>query len=112
MREMFARAFLTRTRDEWAAAFEGADGCVAPVLDLAEAPAGAHLVARGTFTGVRRRPASVGAPPAAHARPHPVAPPAPGADSREVLSDWGFDKAEIDALIAQGTVAEDGGAAT
>jgi len=32
-----------------------------------------------------------------------------------VLSDWGFDKAEIDALIAQGTVAEDaqnGGAAT
>jgi hypothetical protein len=24
-----------------------------------------------------------------------------------VLNDWGFDKAEIDALIAQGTVAED-----
>jgi hypothetical protein len=32
-----------------------------------------------------------------------------------VLSDWGFDKAEIDALITQGTVAEDAeneGAAT
>jgi alpha-methylacyl-CoA racemase len=50
MREMFASAFLTRTRDEWAAAFEGVDGCVAPVLDLAEAPDGGHLAARGTFT--------------------------------------------------------------
>jgi alpha-methylacyl-CoA racemase len=62
MREMFARVFLTRTRDEWAAAFEGVDGCVAPVLDLAEAPDGAHLAARGTFTEAfdiaepRRRP--------------------------------------------------------
>ena len=38
------------------------------------------------------------------------APPSPGADSRQVLSDWGFDKAEVDALIAQGTVGEDAAA--
>jgi len=111
MREMFARAFLTRTRDEWAAAFEGVDGCVAPVLDLAEAPDGAHLAARGTFTEafgvVQPAPA-----PRLSRTPGRIrsAPPAPGADSREVLSDWGFDKAEIDALIAQGTVGEDAAA--
>ena len=99
---------LTRTRDEWAAAFESVDGCVAPVLDLAEAPDGAHLAARGTFTEafgvVQPAPA-----PRLSRTPGRIrsAPPNPGTDSREVLSDWGFDKAEIDALIAQGTVAED-----
>ena len=105
MREMFTRVFLTRTRDEWA-----------PVLDLAEAPDGAHLAARGTFAEafgiVQPTPA-----PRLSRTPGRIrsAPPSPGADSREVLSDWGFDKAEIDALIAQGTVAGDagnGGAAT
>jgi alpha-methylacyl-CoA racemase len=58
MREMFTRAFLSRTRDEWAGTFEGVDGCVAPVLDLAEAPDGAHLAARGTFTVGAARPGS------------------------------------------------------
>src|SRR5215469_7933886 len=74
MREMFARAFLTRTRDEWAAAFEGVDGCVAPVLDVAEAPDGTGHVHRG----VRRRAAGAGAPAVAHARPHPVGAAQPG----------------------------------
>ncbi len=36
-------------RDEWAAAFEGTDACVTPVLGLREAPAHPHLAARGTF---------------------------------------------------------------
>lgn len=31
-------AFLTRTRDEWAARFIGTDACVTPVLTFAEAP--------------------------------------------------------------------------
>lgn len=41
--------FLTKTRDEWCAIFEGSDACVAPVLDLDEAPKHPHNVARGTF---------------------------------------------------------------
>jgi len=108
MREMFARAFLTRTRDEWAAAFEAVDGCVAPVLDVAEAPDGAHLAARGTFTEAFGVVQAVPAPRLSRT-PGRIrsAPPNPGADSRKVLSDWGFGKAEIDALIADGTVAED-----
>ncbi|HET6968303.1 MAG TPA: CaiB/BaiF CoA-transferase family protein, partial [Ornithinibacter sp.] len=48
-REVFAGAFRTRTRDEWAAHFEGTDACVAPVLSLREAPHHPHLVGRGTF---------------------------------------------------------------
>ena len=41
--------FRTRTRDEWAAVFEGTDACVAPVLGLTEAPQHPHNVARGVF---------------------------------------------------------------
>lgn len=46
----FETKFASRTRDEWAAHFEGSDACVAPVLSIAEAPAHPHNVARQTFT--------------------------------------------------------------
>ncbi len=48
-------AFRTRTRDEWAAAFEGTDACVAPVLDFSEAAKHSHNVARGTYFERERR---------------------------------------------------------
>lgn len=41
--------FLRRTRDEWIHEFEGADACVAPVLNLEEAQAHPHIVKRSTF---------------------------------------------------------------
>lgn len=49
IRRRFAEVFAARTRDEWAAHFEGSDACVTPVLSLCEAPGAAHLRARGTF---------------------------------------------------------------
>jgi alpha-methylacyl-CoA racemase len=49
LRERIGAVVATRTRDEWCAAFEGTDACVAPVLDLDEAPQHPHNVARGTF---------------------------------------------------------------
>src|SRR6478609_8423856 len=58
-REVFAAAFRTRSRDEWAAHFEATDACVAPVLTLREAPHHPHPVDRGTFApGSRTRPRS------------------------------------------------------
>ncbi|MEV2279410.1 CaiB/BaiF CoA-transferase family protein [Nocardiopsis sp. NPDC049922] len=50
LRERFAEVLRTRTRDEWAAVFEGSDACVMPVLSLAEAPDHPHVRARGTLT--------------------------------------------------------------
>jgi alpha-methylacyl-CoA racemase len=50
----FAAIFKTRTRDEWAALFEGTDACVTPVLDLAEAPHHAQNKARDVFVGDER----------------------------------------------------------
>ncbi len=47
-----AGVFATRTRDEWAAVFDGSDACVTPVLTPWEAPDHPHNQARGTFTTV------------------------------------------------------------
>lgn len=49
MADVFAEAFATRTRDDWAEQFEGRDACVTPVLSLAEAPHHPHNQARETF---------------------------------------------------------------
>src|SRR6185437_7941351 len=105
MRRMFEAAFRSRTRDDWAELFAGVDGCVAPVLDLSEAPAGAHLAARGTFTEafgvIQPQPA-----PRMSRTPGRIqsGPTEPGADSIDVLRTWGFDRADIDRLIADGVV--------
>jgi alpha-methylacyl-CoA racemase len=49
LKQKLARVFATRERDEWSRLFEGSDACVAPVLDLDEAPAHPHNLARRTF---------------------------------------------------------------
>ena len=49
MRTKLAAVLAARTRDEWAALFEGTDACVAPILSMTEAPHHRHLAARGTF---------------------------------------------------------------
>lgn len=41
--------FQRKNRDAWCAIFEGTDACIAPVLDLDEAPAHPHNQARQTF---------------------------------------------------------------
>jgi alpha-methylacyl-CoA racemase len=48
-RDEIAAVIHTRTRDDWAAHFVGTDACVAPVLDLEEAPVHPHHIARRAF---------------------------------------------------------------
>ena len=105
MKERFAEAIRSRTRDEWCALFDGLEACVAPVLDAAEVEDEPHLRARGTFVrheGIlqpapaprfSRTPASLSYPP-----------PLPGAHTAEALADWGFGESEIDTLQAAGAV--------
>jgi alpha-methylacyl-CoA racemase len=73
LREKLAAIFLTRTRTQWTAVFEGSDACVAPVLSIAEAPAHPQLRARTSFTGDPPLPAAAprfsGTPTAAAPRP-------------------------------------------
>jgi alpha-methylacyl-CoA racemase len=108
-RRRFAAAFASRTRDDWAAAFEGTDACVTPVLGLEEAPAHPHLAARGTFVE-QDGTALPGPAPRFSRTPGAVRGAArrPGADTRAVLSDWGFSADEVGELLAAGAVAEAG----
>ena len=101
-----AEIFVTRTRDEWSAAFVGQEACVAPVLSLAEAAAHPHNVARGTYVvgdGVIQpgpAPRFLGTPSAEPGPLHEA-----GADTDAVLGEIGLTPAEIDDLRTQGVVA-------
>jgi alpha-methylacyl-CoA racemase len=105
MRAKLERRFAERSRDAWCALLEGTDACVAPVLDLDEAPRHPHNQARRTFfsrDGVTqpapaprfsRTPGEAGGPP-----------PVPGQHTEAALADWGFSAAEIAALKAAGAI--------
>jgi alpha-methylacyl-CoA racemase len=102
----WAELFATRTRDEWAAAFQGSDACVTPVLDWDEAAAHPHLAARGTYRSVDGALQAAPAPrfdrtPSTLDRP----PAYPGAHTDAVLAELGRDAGAIAALRASGAVA-------
>lgn len=91
-----AEVFRGRTRNEWAAVFEGSDACVSPVLSLDEAPEHPHAVARSAFIDIAGTIQPAPAPrfsktPAATPKP----PPDRGADTDAVLRDWGVDTAGL-----------------
>ncbi len=52
LRNLFATRIASKTRDEWAAIFQGSDACVAPVLDFLEARQHPHALARGSYVEV------------------------------------------------------------
>lgn len=105
-RERLAAVFRTRTRDEWTKRMEGTDVCYAPVLDLHEAPEHEHNRARGTFVEVDGVVQPAPAPRFSRTASAIQAPPcSPGADTAEVLADWGFSEDELRVLTGDGTVA-------
>lgn len=46
LEKLFAEKFKTKTRDEWAAIFDGTDACTTPVLTFTEAEQNPHIAAR------------------------------------------------------------------
>lgn len=61
LREAIAGRVAERSRDEWAAVFDGTDACATPVLTFDEAAAHPHIAARGSL---RERDGSIVAAPA------------------------------------------------
>ena len=107
MRERFANAFASRTRDEWVTAAAGRDACLAPVLTIDEAPEHPQMQARDVyamFDGLRhpspaprfsRTPSELRRPTSAQ-----------GQDSRQALADWGVPPDQLAALEAAGAMAQ------
>ena len=93
LRGRLAEVFLTRTRDQWMAVFDGTDACVAPVLDFTEArdhPQMAHRLFPDGGTEVPPVPRLSVTPGQAGASPD-----WPGCDTDAVLVESGFTGEEI-----------------
>ncbi|MBM3591236.1 MAG: CoA transferase [Alphaproteobacteria bacterium] len=100
-----AEAFRSRTRDDWAAIFADSDGCVAPILSMAEVRAHPHIAARETFVEAHgavqpapaprlsRTPSAIGA-----------AAPLRGEHGAEILTEFGFSAAEVTDLLGAASV--------
>jgi len=97
--------FATRTRDEWCALLEGTDACVAPVLDMDEAPNHPHNKARQSF--VEHEGVMQPAPAPRFSRTPATLKPSPVAGQRSpdaLLAGWGFGAEEVARLRDMGVV--------
>ncbi|PRD64512.1 CaiB/BaiF CoA transferase family protein [Malikia granosa] len=103
LKAKLAQVIATRTRDEWCAIFDGTDACVAPVLDMDEAPRHPHNRSRHTFTEVGGVVQPAAAPRFSRTPPAPPTPPRTASDP-QVLLDWGFGTDELAALRQQGVL--------
>ena len=105
-REQIATVIRSRSRDEWAAHFAGTDACVAPVLDLEEAPVHPHNIARRTFLdleGVFQPAPSPRYSAMQLDRPDP--PRTEGEDADTILAELGYSAAEVDSFRSSGVLA-------
>jgi alpha-methylacyl-CoA racemase len=101
LKAKFAALFATRTRDDWCAILEGSDACVAPVLDMAEAPLHPHNQARGAFVEIDGVTQPAPAPRFSRTVPEAgQAAAVPGQHSAAILADWGWSQAAIESLAS------------
>jgi crotonobetainyl-CoA:carnitine CoA-transferase CaiB-like acyl-CoA transferase len=101
----------TRTKADWTERLAAAGVPVGPVHSLAEALAHPQTIARGMVVDLVHPQAgptkAIGCPIHFSATPTQITRPAPllGQHTREILADYGYDDAAIDALVADGVVA-------
>ena len=103
--EEIATVVASRTRDQWTAHFAGTDACVAPVLDLGEAPVHPHNLARRAFIDLDGVFQPAPAPRYSESlldRPDP--PRREGQDGEAVLTGLGYGADEIAELRASGAL--------
>ena len=105
-----APVLLTRTRDEWIAAFDAAGVPAGPVHSIGEALSHPQTLARGMVVDVAHAEAgamkALGCPIHFSATPTAVTRAAPllGEHTRDVLRESGYNDDEIDAFIDEGVV--------
>ncbi|WP_293865491.1 CaiB/BaiF CoA-transferase family protein [uncultured Alsobacter sp.] len=105
LRQVFAATFATRTRDDWAAHFEGRDACVSPVLTMEESLASPMARARAMAAETDD---VVGPAPAPRFTRTPGAvrhgPLDPRTDTYGALRSWGVDEKTLAELARIGVI--------
>jgi alpha-methylacyl-CoA racemase len=107
MKERFAAIFRTKSRDEWQDLLEGTDACFAPVYRFGEAHTHAHNEARHAFVSDPDGNRQVAPAPRLSRTPGEAGTSYAyaGADTDDVLGQFGLDQAEIARLRQIGAVA-------
>ena len=105
VRAAITEKFLGKTQAEWAAAFDGTDACVAPILPLSEAVAHPHVAAREVF--VEHEGQIQPAPAPRFSRTEATLTTGPslnGSGTKAALEAWGI--AGVDDLLASGAAVQ------
>ncbi|GLY91353.1 CaiB/BaiF CoA transferase family protein [Actinoallomurus iriomotensis] len=106
LRARFTEVFKTRTRAEWTEIFDGTDACVAPVMNLGEAPGHPHVTARQGFVEVGGLTQPAPAPRFSRTAAEEPAPPVrAGEHTYATLTELGLSPEEIADLRDRGAVA-------
>ena len=109
MRARFAEIFRSKTRDDWAAIFEGKDACVSPVLELDEVEQDPHNMERESLINIdgTMQPAVA---PRLSMTPGKSDGPARqrGWETRGILEDLGYSPEEISTLFGEHIVESPG----
>ncbi|WP_155348917.1 CaiB/BaiF CoA transferase family protein [Acrocarpospora pleiomorpha] len=109
LKKRMAEVFRSRTQAEWLAEFEGTDACLTEVVPLGEAAGHPLNVERDAFVRVGSTVQPAPAPRFSRTAPGvPSPPPSPGEHTVAALTSWGLPAAEVDDLIGDGTVVQDG----
>jgi crotonobetainyl-CoA:carnitine CoA-transferase CaiB-like acyl-CoA transferase len=110
--EEMSAAFITRTKDEWIAAFDAVGVPVGPVNTIGEALTHPQALARDMVVDLVHPQAgptkALGCPIHFSETPTEITRHAPmlGEHTRELLREYGFDDAQIDGFVAEGVVEE------
>jgi len=102
LKEKLASVFEQKSRDAWCELLQGTDACVAPVLDMDEAPEHPHNKQRGTFIQVDGVMQPAPAPRFSRTVPAIPRPPSAGDNAAEVLLRWGLSTDEVARLSERG----------
>src|SRR5918993_725980 len=98
--EEIATVIASRTRDQWVTHFAGTDACVAPVLDMGEAPVHPHNLARRAFLDLDGVFQPAPAPRySATVLDRPDPPRREGQDGAAILAELGYGAEEVSEIL-------------
>lgn len=101
-RRLIAGRIASRTRDDWAAVFDGSDACATPVLSFAEAQAHPAAQERAAWVTVAGHPQPAPAPRFSATPTATPTPPQPRGAGADALDGWGISDTRRQALRAAG----------